>query len=123
MPDERQRKRSAFIGRGGPSISPPRPVQHSQQQPAPIPQQASPYREERARQAVQQQMAPVRRKRLTADSGFAPAQNTPVMDDQEIEDFISEAERREPGSMVRGNENTASMMVGGPGYKEPKPGV
>lgn len=127
MADDRNRKRSAFIGRG-PAMSPPARPQYQQPappaRPAPTRQPApAPYRESMARQVVQQEMAPIRRRRLTPEQGFASAQNTPVMDDQEIEDFISEAERREPGSLVRGHEDTGSMMVGGPEYKEPKPGI
>jgi len=74
-------------------------------------------------------MAPARR-RLTADSGFGEVVSTPYgikpknpMSDQEIEDFVSAAEMMEPGSHIRPGGDTGSMAVGGPGFKEPKPGV
>lgn len=125
MSDDARRKRSAFIGRGV-TLSPPRP-QQPQQQDAPVrnisPRPAPPSQESSQRRMVQEQMAPARRQRLTADSGFASASDTPVMDDGEIDAMISESERREPGSSVRGRHDTGSMMVGGAGYREPKPGV
>lgn len=126
MPDEIRRKRSAFIGRGV-SVSPPRPTnpQPTQQQ-SPPPQRPAPNnptRDAGQRQYVEQQVQQSKRRRLTADSGFASSHDTPVMDQQEVEDFLAEAERREPGSHVRGSQDTGSMAVGGPGYREPKPGV
>ena len=126
MQDERSRKRAAFLGTRGRSqfFQPaplPAPMQETQR-PFPRPQPQEPRQDmgpQPRRLVTPQQMdAPPRRRRLTAREGFAPIENTPVMDDQEVEDFIAEAERREPGSHVRPNADTGTMAVGGPGYKE-----
>jgi len=118
-------KRRSFLGGGTPParqpITPPiqpiyqRPVvqRPAPEVPAARPIAPTPQRILRPAPEPPRAVAPVRRRRLTAESGFAPLEGHAKVDDQEIEEMLQVMEATEPGTDVRARPDTGRMAFGG----------